>query len=530
MRILNGAWQNRRQSTDTVEEGRACHATSWSERSRTVWGSHSRTQAFRSVSGSWIGMPTSASLGCSLSSARTSRRLSVSTMDRTPRRSVRLPGGMAYRWIGSPESQCSIHTSIASRLIARLLFLLRDLGPLERQVVHEALLAHHESHDRLVYLRGVDRGPGRKVHQHHRPIPAPLPAIARLEVLESLVLQEHDDDVFLLRPELNADGGGRNAVIRHGLAADAQRALAIFAADAYARLDDIREHQNAPGGLEELPGSLHLLGEPVQHRGHAGVDLLGRSGRGHARQDQDTHQTETDCPRDAPVDLPPPHRCCLLHCGIPFHHCADRPRPVSVAGEVPFRVLNYHPFRGVGAGGRWPLQVGSPRPRFLCPRQGAGGSRPNLFRTRDSLMPLRLRFPWIHGQSLPDGVRAGRRTISPEQRADYVRRMFSAIAPRYDLTKTVISAGLHLPWKRRTVGAPGPAPAPPRLPNRAPHEPAVRSGVFRCRRGGLWAAQRRRPGRVPSGDPPRAPLRRPPSHPGVRSGDQSGAPRALRHV
>ena len=23
-------------------------------------------------------------------------------------------------------------------------------------------------------------------------------------------------------------------------------------------------------------------------------------------------------------------------------------------------------------------------------------------------MPLRLRFPWIHGQSLPDGVRAGR--------------------------------------------------------------------------------------------------------------------------
>src|SRR3989337_2045477 len=97
------------------------------------------------------------------------------------------------------------------------------------------------------------------------------------------------------------------------------------------------------------------------------------------------------------------------------------PRPVSVAGEVPFRVLNYHPFLGFGAGGRWPLQVGSPRPRFLCPRQGAGGRRPNLFRTRDSLMPLRLRFPWIHGQSLPDGVRAGRRTISPEQRAAFVR-------------------------------------------------------------------------------------------------------------
>src|SRR3989304_635734 len=151
MRILNGAWENRRRSPAPGEEGRACHATSWSERSRTVWGSHSRTQAFRSVLGSWIGMPTSASLGCSLSSARTSRRLSVSTMDRTPKRSVRLPGGMAYRGIGSPESQCSIHTSIARRLRAGRLLELGDLGPLQRQVVHEALLAHHESHDRLVF-------------------------------------------------------------------------------------------------------------------------------------------------------------------------------------------------------------------------------------------------------------------------------------------------------------------------------------------------------------------------------------------
>jgi len=54
-----------------------------------------------------------------------------------------------------------------------------------------------------------------------------------------------------------------------------------------------------------------------------------------------------------------------------------------------------------------------------------------------------------------EGIRAGRRDLSPEDRAEYVRRMFSAVAPRYDLTNTVISAGLHRPWKRETVAALG---------------------------------------------------------------------------
>ncbi len=54
-----------------------------------------------------------------------------------------------------------------------------------------------------------------------------------------------------------------------------------------------------------------------------------------------------------------------------------------------------------------------------------------------------------------EGIRAGRRDLSPEERAGYVRRMFSAVAPRYDLTNTVISAGLHRPWKRETVAALG---------------------------------------------------------------------------
>ncbi len=51
----------------------------------------------------------------------------------------------------------------------------------------------------------------------------------------------------------------------------------------------------------------------------------------------------------------------------------------------------------------------------------------------------------------PAGVRVGRGLASEEEKARYVRRMFGAIAPRYDLTNTVISAGLHRRWKTMTV-------------------------------------------------------------------------------
>ncbi len=54
-----------------------------------------------------------------------------------------------------------------------------------------------------------------------------------------------------------------------------------------------------------------------------------------------------------------------------------------------------------------------------------------------------------------EGVRAGRRDLPATDRVAYVRRMFSAVAARYDLTNTIISAGLHRPWKRSTVAALG---------------------------------------------------------------------------
>jgi demethylmenaquinone methyltransferase/2-methoxy-6-polyprenyl-1,4-benzoquinol methylase len=56
---------------------------------------------------------------------------------------------------------------------------------------------------------------------------------------------------------------------------------------------------------------------------------------------------------------------------------------------------------------------------------------------------------------VPDGVRAGRRAVPAAERVAYVRKMFSAIASRYDLTNTVLSAGLHRVWKRETVAALG---------------------------------------------------------------------------
>ena len=53
------------------------------------------------------------------------------------------------------------------------------------------------------------------------------------------------------------------------------------------------------------------------------------------------------------------------------------------------------------------------------------------------------------------GVRVGRGEVSPEEKVRYVRRMFGAIAPRYDLANTFISAGLHRVWKRIAVDLAG---------------------------------------------------------------------------
>src|SRR5207302_1982830 len=87
--------------------------------------------------------------------------------------------------------------------------------------VHETLLTHHKSHDRLIEFRRVDGSLAPHVHEHHRSINARLPAVRGPEVRERLLLQEHQDDVLLLRAELKPDRSGRDIVVRNSLAADA---------------------------------------------------------------------------------------------------------------------------------------------------------------------------------------------------------------------------------------------------------------------------------------------------------------------
>ena len=49
------------------------------------------------------------------------------------------------------------------------------------------------------------------------------------------------------------------------------------------------------------------------------------------------------------------------------------------------------------------------------------------------------------------GERVGHGETSEDEKAKYIRRMFDAIAPRYDLINGLISAGLHQRWKQATV-------------------------------------------------------------------------------
>jgi len=51
----------------------------------------------------------------------------------------------------------------------------------------------------------------------------------------------------------------------------------------------------------------------------------------------------------------------------------------------------------------------------------------------------------------PPGERVARGQASEEEKARYVRRMFGAIAPRYDLINSLLSAGLHRRWKQATA-------------------------------------------------------------------------------
>lgn len=50
-------------------------------------------------------------------------------------------------------------------------------------------------------------------------------------------------------------------------------------------------------------------------------------------------------------------------------------------------------------------------------------------------------------------ARVNRALPPPDDKAASVRRMFDAIAPRYDLVNRVMTFGMDMGWRRRTVGA-----------------------------------------------------------------------------
>ncbi|THF61016.1 class I SAM-dependent methyltransferase [Pseudothauera rhizosphaerae] len=50
---------------------------------------------------------------------------------------------------------------------------------------------------------------------------------------------------------------------------------------------------------------------------------------------------------------------------------------------------------------------------------------------------------------VPDSASFGRFAVSPEERRRRIRRVFEAVAPRYDLMNDLMSFGIHRLWKRR---------------------------------------------------------------------------------
>jgi hypothetical protein len=106
-----------------------------------------------------------------------------------------------------------------------------DLGALERQVIHQALLIEDESDDWACDAVGVDRTADPDSDNGDRTVDAHLPAVRRLELRERLLIHEHDDHRARLRAQLKADRARNDIVIADCLAADVQRPFPIFAAD-----------------------------------------------------------------------------------------------------------------------------------------------------------------------------------------------------------------------------------------------------------------------------------------------------------
>src|SRR5579883_487349 len=183
----------------------------------------------------------------------------------------------------------------------------RDLGALQRHVVHEPLLPHHEAHDRLVEFRRVHGGLRPHIHQHHRPIHSHLPSVRRPEIIQGLLLEKHEDDVLLLGAQLKPDRARLDVVVPYRSPANAESALAVLPADPESGLVDVRQDEDALGVLEEFLGPPHLAREPSQGCVDARIDLLRCLGLG----DPGPHHTQDAARTLYPGGTPPgeePHQ------------------------------------------------------------------------------------------------------------------------------------------------------------------------------------------------------------------------------
>ena len=116
--------------------------------------------------------------------------------------------------------------------------------------------------------------------QRHRCIGTGRPAAALLKLVQRFLRHEKVDQRFRLCTGLEAERTRCSAVVAHGQTADAQRALAIFAANAECSLVHARKNQDSARLRDQFPATGHA-GVQGGHRPlEAAVDLGTPFGRG----------------------------------------------------------------------------------------------------------------------------------------------------------------------------------------------------------------------------------------------------------
>ena len=134
---------------------------------------------------------------------------------------------------------------------------LGDLAAVDGDPAKQAGVRQRESIDRIADAAGVDRAVGANFDQRHGRIGTGGPAVAVAELVQRFLRHEQVDQRLRLRTRLEAERPRRSAVVARGRTVDAQRALAVFAADTEAGLNDAREDQHTARLGDQLARAGH---------------------------------------------------------------------------------------------------------------------------------------------------------------------------------------------------------------------------------------------------------------------------------